>query len=122
MPSQATIDRAARAIMRMLSDTVEMVTYRSRTHATATPVNYASLEVYIGFYSDHAIAMQALITGERPTVLREDRRIRIPTAVVTWIPTLYDEVLRADGSHWRIMQVGGGSGNPFYLLQGRKIG
>lgn len=121
MPSQAVLDRAARDSMRMFGATCEVATYRSRATSTATPVDHPTLTIHVEAYSDQAIAMQSLISGDRPTVLREDRRIRIPTASVTWTPTLYDEVLRADGSHWRVMSIAGGPGNPFYLLQGRKL-
>jgi hypothetical protein len=121
MPDIAQLDRAATGIMRMFGDTTELVTYCARATVSATPVDHAALEAHVEQYSDHAVAMAGLTADGRPTVLREDRQLRIRTALVTWTPTLADEVVRSDGSHWRVMSIRGGPGNPFYLLQGRKI-
>lgn len=119
--TQALMDRMATTAMRILPVRWERATYRARVTPSATPLEYGDLDVQFAEYSDHAIAMQGLISGDRPTVLREDRVLRVPTAQVTWTPTLYDEVLRADGSHWKVMRASGGPGHPFWLFQGRKV-
>jgi hypothetical protein len=46
--------------------------------------------------------------------------MRMATADVTWTPTLYDEVIRANGEHWRVMNMHGGLGDPFWQFQGRR--
>ena len=119
--TQATLNRMARTVQTLLPVRWETVVYRSRVTASGSTTDHAGLSVAFEEYSAHTIAMQGLIGGDRSTmVLREDRRIRIATADVTWTPTLYDEVLRVNGEHWRVMDVQGGPGSPFWQLRGRR--
>lgn len=109
--------RVARAVLRAHQQTtgaVEALTY----YAKATPVSSAM---------QHAVA-QAIIRNYRlsqllpETILPTDQECRIPTAAVTWTPTDYDELTRADGTRWRIQSITGGPGHPFYVLQIRQVG
>ena len=120
--TQARMDHLATRGMALAVGRQETVTYRARTTASGAPIDHPGLSVVFEEYSTHYIAMQALLGGDRSTtVLREDRRIRIPTAEVTWTPTVYDEVVRANDEHWRVMDTHGGPGNPFWQLQGRRL-
>jgi hypothetical protein len=116
------MDRMATMVQQVLPARWEAVTYRSRTHSSATPIDYPALSVQFEQYSEHFLAMQGLTAGDRSThVLREDRRLRIATQEVTWPVTTFDEVLRADGTHWRVMNPQGGPGYPFWQMQGRRL-
>lgn len=119
MYSQTDKDYVAREIVTVLN-IVETCTYNAKTSASATPVSHAITNGRFTEYSDHVTALHALV-GEGQ-VRREDRRFRVPTADVSWIPTTYDEIVRADGTSWRVLAVNGGPGKPFYHMQVRKFG
>lgn len=121
MLTQAYLNSLARvAISIQGEERVGPVTYRARASRGATPTVYPIGQAVFLPYDEHFLAMQALTTADRLTVLRTDRRIQIPTEVVTWPVGTADDLVRWDGTAWLVMAVNGGPGMPFYLLQGRQ--
>lgn len=120
MLSQTYLDKMAQTALMPYGVRVEQITYRHRTSVSATATSYTIKQALFLTYNDRLIAMHAAVAGDRPMVLRTDRPILIPTAFVAWTPTTADEVVRADGTAWRVMAISGGPGSPFYVLQGRK--
>lgn len=120
MLSQSVMDRVARHTIRMQGSRVEPITYHAKANVTSTAVDYDVEHAYFGRYSDDYTALHA-VAAERPQVLREDERLRLPTFEVSWAPTIYDTVTRADGTIWRVLSVQGGRREAWYLLQVRKV-
>jgi len=120
MLSQRYLDRMAQTALVPYGARAEQVTYRHRTTVSATATSYTVNQALFLTYNDRLIALHAAVAADRPMVLRTDRPMLIPTALVSWTPTTADEVVRADGTAWRIMAIAGGPGSPFYILQGRK--
>lgn len=117
--SQAVLARVARDTEAMNGALLEDMTYRAKATALAVATTH-TVRGRFTQYSDHLTALHGM-AGEGQ-VRREDRVLRIAVAVVTWTPSTYDEVVRADGSIWRVVSIGGGPGRPWYLLQCRKFG
>jgi hypothetical protein len=113
MLSQALLDRLAQASTRMLGSLMESVTYVAKSGPTASAVTHRNVPGHFEQYRENQI--------DQELILREDRRLRIATSAVTWVPSQYDEVSRADGSRWRVLNVSGGPGSPWYLLQTRRV-
>lgn len=117
-----TMDRVAKAVIRAHQRVtrVEVVTVAHRATASALPVLYGPFTIpRLSPYGENVIAMAAL-AGDRPAVLRDDRQARIATADVVWTPTIYDEVIEADGTRWRVLSITDGRGHPFYTFQLRR--
>lgn len=119
MLSQAVMDRLATATETMNGSLLESVTYRAKATAQAVMTVY-TVQGRFTEYNEHVTALHGLVAEGQ--VRREDRQFRLAVAVVTWTPSLYDEIVRADGSRWRVLSIGGGPGRPWYLLQVRKVG
>ena len=117
--SQAVLSRIARDTEAMNGALLEDVTYRAKATALAVVATY-TVRGRFTQYSDHVTALHGLVPEGQ--VRREDRVLRVAVAVITWTPSTYDEVVRADGSTWRVLSIGGGAGRPWYLLQCRKVG
>ena len=117
MYSQADKDYVAREIVAVL-DCTEPITYLHKTSASATAIPHALTTGRFVEYNEHVTALHALV-GEGQ-VRREDRKYRVPTADITWKPTMWDEIRRADNTLWRVLSVSGGAGRPFYEMQVRK--
>lgn len=124
--TQATMDAVARIVQSALghADTdglQETVTYAHREHQSSVAESHAGLLGYISQYSEAVIVEQLALTPETTRIMREDRKLRIATADVTWIPTLSGSVIREDGTAWRVMDIAGGRGKPFYRFRLRKL-
>ena len=119
MLSQSTMDRLAQSIEAMNGDLVQAFAYHARATAQAAVVEYPGVRGRFTEYSDHITALHGLVPEGQ--VRREDRRLRIATCRVAWVPTLYDTVTCGDGSVWRVLSVRGGPGHPWYILQVRKV-
>src|SRR5262245_39892207 len=119
MLSQGLMDRVARETLRMRGSLTETFAYHSKATSASTPVVHEDLSGNWCRYSDRLIAMHAVT--DTPRVLREDIQLQIPVEQVTWTPTTYDLVVRADATHWRVIDIGGGAGHPFWLLQIRRV-
>lgn len=113
------MDHLARQIEGMNGDLVQAFAYHARATAPSAVVEYAGIRGRFTEYSDHITALHGLVPEGQ--VRREDRRLRIATWRVTWVPTLYDTVTWGDGSVWRVLSVRGGPGHPWYILQVRKV-
>lgn len=113
MLSQRLLDRIAGIGLTVLGDLVETITVDVRTSPTATPTSQ-TVKAQIGEYRAREI--------DQETILRTDQRCRVRTADVTWTPTLYDTVVRSDGTTWKVMHVADGPGRPWYFFQLRQVG
>jgi hypothetical protein len=51
-----------------------------------------------------------------------DQECRIQTALLTWQPSHYDEIQRADGTRWMVLAWRDGGGHPWLKLQIRQVG
>ncbi len=116
--SQAVMNRIGRDTEAMNGTLLESVTYRAKATSLAVVITHTVQGRFLQ-YSDHVTALHSLVPEGQ--VRREDRQFRVAFAVVTWTPSLYDEVLRADGSLWRVLSIGGGGGRPWWILQVRKV-
>jgi len=114
--SQATMHRLAAAGSRMLGTTLEVVTFLTKTTPTSAPVMRPGITAQLIGYSLHALVAAG---GE---ILATDRQCRIKASDLTWAPTPYDELTRADGTRWRILSVTEGVGRPWVLLPIRQVG
>jgi hypothetical protein len=119
MLSQAMMDRVARDTMRMRGALVETFTYHARATSASTPMVHEDLTGNWCHFSERLIAMHAVT--DAPRVQREDIQLQIPVTQVSWTPTTYDVVIRSDHSHWRVLDIMGGPGHPFWLLQIRRV-
>lgn len=118
--SQAMMDRLAAHGARMLGTTMEDLTFYAKTHAADAPV-LVTVQGHWEDYSDHLVALHTA-ASERPMVLREDQRVRVATASITWKPTTYNEVVRhADGSRWRVISLEEGANRPWWFFQVRGV-
>lgn len=111
--SQAVLDRMARSGQRMYGALQEEVTYHHKATAAA-PTETVQLRLVMGSYR------ASQIDGE--VILRTDQRARVASAAIAFTPLLYDELVRDDGSVWRVMFPEGGPGDPWWFLQCRKVG
>lgn len=118
MFSQAAMDRLGLANARMLGDRVETITYYSKSGPSASPVTHSSLEAYLDSYQLHELGA---VVGQNE-IIQTDRKCRIRSTLVNWIPTQYDELVRADGSRWRVLSESEGTGKPWAILPVRRIG
>ncbi len=110
--SQATLDQMGRDAFRMYGTMAEAVTYHQKAGLDSTPA-LATVTALIDEYRGIALATEA--------VLPTDRRARLLVAQVPWTPSDYDELVRADGSVWRVQSSTGGIGHSFYILQLRQV-
>lgn len=119
MLSQAVADQIARMCFAVVGSLVETVTYHAKATAQATPVAY-EVQAHFAEYSEQLVTL-ASTTGGEGLVRRGDHLCRIATAAVSWTPTHYDTLTRADGSLWRVLSIREGRGRPFYALQVRRV-
>lgn len=115
------LNRMAATVFAAIPGQLLVTRYLHRVHTTDTPVAYGPFDAKWEDYSDHIVSLQSLVTRDQAQVIRGDRQVRIPTSTITWTPTLFDEVLHPDGSHWRVKSILGGPLRPFYLLQVRAV-
>ena len=118
MPNQAALDTMARQVMQMHGDTIEDITYTHQESQSATPEVLTDLTVRLESFSRQEITADPLLLS--------DRRMRLPvyalTARASWKPSQFDTFERANGEDWRIMEIDGGPGTPFWLLRSRRVG
>ena len=115
--SQTQLNRLAQIGVQMLGSLTESVTYYAKTTPGASPTIHTSLLVHFEQYLLHELGT---VVGQSE-ILQSDRKVRIQTALVTWIPTLYDEMVRRDGTRWRVLSGGEGANRPWTFLPTRQI-
>ena len=121
MMTTALLGRLAASSLQVVQGLLTTATtYASRATLTSTPTLYGPFQALWQEYQDHYIAMQALLGSDAVKVLREDKQVRVENSVVTWTPTLYDEIVHPDTSHWRILSIHGGTISPLWTFQVRK--
>lgn len=113
MSSQAMVQRLAVIGSAMLGDRMELVTYYAKSGPNVSAVLHNNLLVHLEAYSLHELSIAEL--------LLTDRKCRIKSSDVTWIPTQYDEFTRADGTRWRVLSAAEGTGRPWTLLPARQV-
>ena len=118
--SQATMNRAGAIVFQALRGLLLSSTILHRATSTSTPVSYGPFGMLWRSYSEHIIAMQALLGQDAVRVQRDDRRVSLLATSVTWVPTLYDEVIHPDTTHWRIISFQGGTTSPLWTFHVRK--
>lgn len=111
------LDEMATAGLEMLAEVgeTELLTYYSKSSATATPVVYAGLT---GWLEQFQIRELGLAMGGNEVILT-DRRARFATSAVLWTPTPWDELTQADGRRWRVMSALEGTRRVWTLLHVR---
>lgn len=115
MPRVAALATAALQMHEQTTGRVEALTYYAKATPAAVAVTHAIAKAVIGTYRLSALSPETLL----PT----DLECRIATAAVTWTPTEYDELTRADGTRWRVIgPIQDGGGYPFWRLPIRQIG
>lgn len=114
MPLTIALGKAVIGLHQRLTGAVEAVTYYAKATPTSSAVEHAVTQAIIRNYRLSQLLPEAIL----PT----DQECRIPTSVVTWTPTDYDEIVRSDTTRWRIQSITGGPGYPFYVLQLRQVG
>jgi hypothetical protein len=115
MLSQAEMDVLGQEVAGMYGGLMEPITYYAKASANAVPVAY-TVQARCRNYRLSALTTDVLL----PT----DLECRIQTALVTWTPSEYDEVRRADGSRWKVVTPGirDGLGHPFFKIPLRQVG
>lgn len=116
---QDVMDRVAQTVAALRG--TEALIYWHRATLSDAPVGYPGLQGLVTRYSEKIIAEQLALTPETTRIQREDRQLRLATTEVTWTPTLAGSVTRADGTTWRVMDLAGGTGYPFWRLRIRKM-
>jgi hypothetical protein len=113
MLSQAVMDSIAQHAVGMYGTLMETVTYLARATPTDTPVS-STVQAKCRAYSArelHAEVLELL-----------DQECRIQTAAVTWQPSHYDQIQRADGTTWMVLSWRDGPGHAWLKLQIRQVG
>lgn len=113
MLSQAAMDQLATHAVTMYGSLMELLTYRNRSAPNATPVAY-TVQARLKHYRASEIDLEQ--------ILRNDLELRIQTVLVTWTPMRYDDVDRADGTTWQVLNIVGGPGHPWWKIQVRQVG
>lgn len=117
----AVLDTMAATVLAAFPAKVFATRYLARTNASAPPVAYGPFAAKWEEFSDAIINGHGLIYHDRRIqVLRSDRMVKIPRSVVTWTPTLWDEVIDVDGEAWRVIDLGGGVHTPFLIPHVRR--
>jgi len=114
MLSQTAMDALAQHAVAMYGDLMELLTYRNRRAPNATPVVYTDVPARLKHFRASEIDLEQ--------ILRNDLECRIQTALVTWMPTRYDDFDRADGTTWQVLNIVGGGGHPWLKLHVRQVG
>lgn len=112
--SQEVLDDVGLRLMDLHGAKREEITYHQKATLASTPIVHAGLSALIDEYRLSALSPETLLTT--------DRRARLLTALVTWTPSDYDEILRPGGSVWRVQSSTDGPGHVFWTLQLRQIG
>lgn len=115
--SQAALDRLATHGARMLGTLTETVTFYTKTSPTASPVTRTGISVHLEEFRLHELGA----TVGTSEIIQTDRKCRIKTADVVWTSTQYDEYTRSDGTRWRVLSEGDGTGRPWTVLPSRQI-
>src|SRR5215471_16408989 len=115
--SVPALSRLAAAGVHMLGTLMESITYYAKATPTSAPVTYSNVQAH---FEDFRLHELGAIVGQHE-LLQSDRRCRIATAGVTWTPTPYDELTRADGSRWRVLSAEQGTLRPWTMLPVRLI-
>ena len=102
--SQAVMDRLGAYNTRVFQ--MELVTFLTKSTPTATPVTRSAINVHLGEYTLRELQASG---GE---ILHTDRKCSIQRALLVWVPTHYDELVRADGTRWCMLHVRDGIGRP----------
>jgi hypothetical protein len=113
MLSQQAMDALANHAVTMYGTLMESLTYNSRSAPNATPTVY-TVAARLKHYRASEIDLEQ--------ILRNDLECRIQTALVTWQPMRYDDLERADGTTWQVLNIVGGGGHPWWRLQIRQVG
>jgi hypothetical protein len=113
MLSQTAMDALANHAVMMYGTLMETLMYRNRHAPNATHVAY-TVQARLKHYRASEIDLEQ--------ILRNDLECRIQTALVTWTPMRYDDMDRADGTTWQVLNIIGGPGHPFYKFQVRQVG
>jgi hypothetical protein len=92
---------------------MERVTYTQKRSATETGATHRGVEVRMKHYRLSQLVLDVIL----PT----DLECRIQTSLVTWQPSDFDVLTRADGSQWQVKGVDGGRGHVWYRLQVRQV-
>ena len=116
--SQALFDRVAAIATTLNGDMMEDLVYLAREDATDAGVAYP-VQGKFEEYSAHIVGLHSLVADGQ--VRGEDRRLRLATSVVTWEPTTYDLVTRADGTVWRVLTLEGGTRRVYWFMQTRQV-
>jgi len=113
MLSQMAMDQLGMHAASMYGTLMEPLTYRNRSAPNATPVVY-TVQARLKHFRASEIDLEQ--------ILRNDLECRIQTALVTWTPMRYDDVDRADGTTWQVLNIVGGTGHPWWKMQVRQVG
>jgi hypothetical protein len=119
MLSQALLNSIAAQATALLGQLMEPVTYYAKSGPTAVVTVYELDKVRFELYAAQKIGFP--IANDPQAILKEDRQMRVEFTLVTWTPTLFDEVVRTDGSRWRVISFTYGSKQPWYLFQMRRV-
>lgn len=109
--SQTALDQMATTAFLALGALVQAVTWHHKASATGA-ISNSTVSIRFEQYKFHEIDLLQ--------VLRNDRKARVKTAAISFVPTVWDSFTPADGSYWKIMDIAGGVGYPFYLCQARQ--
>ena len=115
--SQPALNRLAAAGVHMLGQLMESITYYARATPTSPLITYANVQAH---FEEYRLAELGATFGQNE-LMQTDRRCRIATVGVTWTPSLYDELTRADGTRWRVLSVSEGTRRPWTMLPVRLI-
>jgi hypothetical protein len=122
MLTQALLDDIARQAFAIKGALVEQVTVQHRTSATGAFRPVGPLRAIVSLPATEVMTMAALLASDDTTRARHsDVHLRLATADVGYTPTLYDEVVRGDGTRWRVLDLAGGPGRPFWQFTIRKV-
>lgn len=113
MLSQLVMDQLGAHARQMYGGLMEPITYRHRSAPNATPTLY-TVCARLKHYRANEIDLEQ--------ILRNDLELRLQTCLVTWLPTRYDDIARADGTTWQVLLITGGHGHPWYRMQVRQVG
>ena len=120
--SQALMNRIARQTLTLNGERNVSVTVLHRATASASQRTYGPFPGILTRYDDHATTLEAVTVEEaRTRTQKEDQMLRLATADVAWIPTLYDEMAIDGMGKWRVLEKTHGPGYPFWHFRLRRV-
>jgi hypothetical protein len=120
--SVEVLDRMARITARTEGGLVIATMFTTRGFASATPRDYGPIVAALWeHYSDHVIAMQALVPPDQVRIMREDRRVRVSTSLIVWTPTLFDEAVQPGIPEEAVIAGPLGGPSPYITLSGMPV-